>query len=229
MVLIHGTFGFKKAAQARDRWSVMGRVLKDEGRCLYALEYGTNWLGTMGVKDIRDSAKQLATFVDGVKAATNASKVDLVGYSQGGLVARSYLKDRDGARSVDDLVTLGTPNRGTDTTSAWWGSWVYKAVDQMMPDSDFLKKLNKGGELMPGVSYTALATPEDGVVTPFTSAYLHGPTEQLTNATVPSIPGSDEEPHTEFCANPAAVQWVREALRSPGPANPYFKPVGTLA
>lgn len=224
VVLIHGTFGFKQPVQAADRWREMGTALKADGYCVYALEYGTDWLGTMGVGDIRKSAQQLSTFVAGVKEATGAAKVDLIGYSQGGLVARSYVKDQRGAASVDDLIGLGAPNRGTATFPAWVGSWLYPAVKQMLPDSTFLQGLNRGGDLLPGINYTMLAAPRDEVVKPYTSAYLAGSAQQLTNVDVPDNV-NPQNPHSAFCSNPLAIEWVREALRSPGPARPDFKAV----
>ncbi|MFF4404802.1 esterase/lipase family protein [Streptomyces sp. NPDC001262] len=224
VVLVHGTFGFKSGLLAEDRWGAMARRLKSDGYCVYALEYGKNFFGTPATGDITKSAGQLNTFVNGVKAASGSGKVDLVGFSQGGLVSRYYLKNLNGAASVDRMIGLVVPNRGTEVTRAWWGSWIYDAVDQMLPKSDFLRKLNAGGDLMPGVSYTMLATPDDDTVQPYTSAYLNGPKDRLTVADVPGIPGSKGDPHEEFPFNPAAIAWVREALRSNGPADPSFEP-----
>ena len=70
-------------------------------------------LPTLGTQDINLSAQALDTFADAVRAQTGAGKVDLIGHSQGGLVARSYVKHHGGAGEVDSLITLGAPNRGT--------------------------------------------------------------------------------------------------------------------
>lgn len=48
-----------------------------------------------------------------VLAATGAEQVDLVGHSQGGLLARQYLKFNGGAAKTDHVVTLGATNHGT--------------------------------------------------------------------------------------------------------------------
>jgi len=41
-----------------------------------------------GLTDIRDSAKELDTFVDKVLEATGATQVDLIGHSEGTVVPR---------------------------------------------------------------------------------------------------------------------------------------------
>lgn len=55
--------------------------------------------------------------------ATKASKVILVGHSMGGLAIREYLQNSvnwllgDGQHHIAKLVTIGTPNRGSNSTS----------------------------------------------------------------------------------------------------------------
>ena len=63
-------------------------AIHDAGYCVFALNYGD----VFGIAPMEDSAGQLATFVDGVLAATGAAKVDIVGHSEGGLMPRWYLR-----------------------------------------------------------------------------------------------------------------------------------------
>lgn len=56
-------------------------------------------------------ATRLGRAVEAVRAATGARRVDVVGHSLGGLVAR-YLVDADPAAPVRRLVTLGAPYFG---------------------------------------------------------------------------------------------------------------------
>lgn len=82
MVLVPGTF-----ENMAKNWATMSPVLKSEGYCVYALNYGsTNGVDATG--PIADSAAQLAPFVDAVLASTGAKKVDLVGHSQGAMMPR---------------------------------------------------------------------------------------------------------------------------------------------
>ncbi|MCW2956306.1 MAG: Lipase [Thermoleophilia bacterium] len=57
--------------------------------------------------DIRESAERLASMV-----RLLGGEVDVVGHSEGGLVARWFVKELGGGDNVRHVVTLGTPNRG---------------------------------------------------------------------------------------------------------------------
>jgi pimeloyl-ACP methyl ester carboxylesterase len=58
-----------------------------------------------------ETAPQLERSVASIQKATGSDKVDVEGYSQGGLATRVYL-DR-GGRGVGKVLLLGTPNHGT--------------------------------------------------------------------------------------------------------------------
>src|SRR3954454_12546457 len=108
VVLVNGTF-----EGAFDNWLTVSPQIKAAGYCVFALDYRAP--GTAG---IRPSAGRLARFVDAVLAATKASKVSLVGHSQGGMMPRWYIKFDGGASKVDDLVGLAPSNHGTTTPGA---------------------------------------------------------------------------------------------------------------
>src|SRR5205823_6328002 len=135
------------------------------------------------VAPIADSAHQLAAFVDRVRSATGAAKVDIVGHSQGGMMPRYYLRFLGGASSVDTLVGLAPSNYGTtaDGLSALpgvpqlLGAGLGPSVTDQIVGSAFLQQLNAGGDTVPGVRYTVIETEHDEVVTPYTSAFLTGP------------------------------------------------------
>jgi pimeloyl-ACP methyl ester carboxylesterase len=63
-------------------------------------------------KSLATLGTELDRVVRRALAGTPFRKVDLVGYSYGGLVARSYMAQRGGAR-VRNCIFLGTPNEGT--------------------------------------------------------------------------------------------------------------------
>jgi triacylglycerol lipase len=134
-------------------------------------------LPTLGTQDINLSAQALNTFADAVRAQTGAGKVDLIGHSQGGLVARSYVKHHGGAGEVDSLVTLGTPNRGTLVANlvnflGFGDCLSVVACQQMTTGSAFLSALNAGDDTIGAVRYTTLRTIQDELVRPVDNATL---------------------------------------------------------
>ncbi|MGY3200758.1 esterase/lipase family protein [Streptomyces sp. TE5632] len=183
VVLVHGTFG-----NSVDNWLGLAPYLKHRGYCVFSLDYG-QLAGVPlfhGLGPIERSAEQLDAFVDKVLAATGATKADLVGHSQGGMMPRYYLKFLGGADEVNALVGIAPSNHGT-TLGGLTNLLPYfpgagdllnentPALAQQIAGSAFLAKLNAGGDTVPGVRYTVLATRYDEVVTPYRSQYLSGP------------------------------------------------------
>jgi pimeloyl-ACP methyl ester carboxylesterase len=68
--------------------------------------------------DVRVAADRLDALIVQVKAATGASRVNLLAHSMGGLVTRAYLADPARATNVNAVVSLGTPYFGTPQTWA---------------------------------------------------------------------------------------------------------------
>ena len=105
IVFVHGwnssgsTWNTMKSRFAADGWSPSE---------LNAWTYNTS---QSNVK----TASQLATFIDNVRASTGAASVDLVTHSMGGLSSRYFLKNLDSTGKVDEWVSLGGPNHGTNT------------------------------------------------------------------------------------------------------------------
>jgi len=59
---------------------------------------------------IDENASILKNALDG---QTKGTKVDIVAHSMGGLVSRAMIENYDGAKFVNKLITLGTPNLGS--------------------------------------------------------------------------------------------------------------------
>ncbi|MGW1033058.1 esterase/lipase family protein [Streptomyces antibioticus] len=182
VVLVHGTL-----ANSVDNWLVLAPYLKDRGYCVFSLDYGqlpgVPFFHALGPID--KSAEQLSAYVDKVLAATGAAKADLVGHSQGGMMPRYYLKFLGGAAKVNALVGIAPNNHGTtlggltkllpffpgaeDLLNA-----ATPALAQQVVGSDFMTRLNAGGDTVPGVRYTVIATRYDEVVTPYRTQFLTG-------------------------------------------------------
>jgi triacylglycerol esterase/lipase EstA (alpha/beta hydrolase family) len=183
VVLVHGTLG-----NSVDNWLGLAPYLKVRGYCVFSLDYG-QLEGVPffhGLGPVEKSAGQLKDFVDKVLAATGAAETDVVGHSQGGMMPRYYLKFLGGAAKVNALVGVAPSNHGTDLNgftrllpyfpgAADLLSKNTPALADQVTGSAFLTKLNAGGDTVPGVRYTVIATRYDEVVTPWRSQYLTGP------------------------------------------------------
>lgn len=182
VVLVHGTLG-----NSVDNWLGLAPYLTSRGYCVFSLDYGQLPGVPLfhGLGPIDTSAEQLSAFVDKVLAATGAAKADLVGHSQGGLMPRYYLKFLGGAAKVDALVGLAPDNHGTDLDGLTnllpyfpGAEDLLKATTPALADqitgSAFLARLNTGGDTVPGVRYTVIATKYDEVATPWRTQYLSG-------------------------------------------------------
>ncbi|MEU2041916.1 lipase family alpha/beta hydrolase [Nocardia niwae] len=107
---------------------------------------------------------------DALRAATGASEIDIVSHSMGGLNSRRYLKFLDGTRYVDDWVSIGGPNHGTDVA---YGC-IDVSCEEMRPGSSFLAELNSGDETPGGVTYGTWWSPCDEIINPDQSVLLNG-------------------------------------------------------
>lgn len=137
------------------------------------------WLPGNGLGDMRETAAGLPAFVDDVLEGTGASSVDVVGHSQGGLLARWYVRFLGGDAVVDSLVTLGTPHHGTQLANlgSLFGLWNCLSVGvctQAAVGSSFLAELNEGDATWGDVRYTSVTTRLDEIVVPYTNALLGG-------------------------------------------------------
>lgn len=134
-------------------------------------------LPNLGFGDIRESARALSSYVDQVRAATGAGRVDLVAHSQGGLVSRWYVKFLGGVDTVDQYVGLGSPQYGTYVANIvnflGLGSCAgIVACQQMSIGSSFLADLNAGDDTPGPVRWTTLRTWQDELVRPVDNAVL---------------------------------------------------------
>jgi pimeloyl-ACP methyl ester carboxylesterase len=182
VVLVTGTFG-----NMTDDWGGLGPTLANRGYCVYSRAYGADphsIIQTIG--PVASSAQQLATFVDTVLAQTGASRVDLVGHSQGGLIAEYYAKLLGGAGTVRVLVGLSPTTHGTTldglaTLAAFFpgANAIVRGVCPACADQEagsaVVNAVDNGPIAQPGVSYTIIETHNEFVVTPAGSAFINEP------------------------------------------------------
>jgi triacylglycerol esterase/lipase EstA (alpha/beta hydrolase family) len=226
VVLAHGTAG-----NMTDSWEALSPLLANAGYCVYAFNYGATSASNPldGLGPIETSAQQLGAFVDQVLAASGATKVDIVGHSQGGMMPRYYLRFLAGAAKVDTLVGLAPSNHGTTLFGLTTLETAFGASGADLPacgacgeqtaGSAFLTALNAGHETEPGVHYTVIETQHDEVVTPYTSAFLSGP--NVNNVTLQNGCPIDLADHLAIIYDRRALALTMNAL---DPAHPVAVP-----
>jgi triacylglycerol esterase/lipase EstA (alpha/beta hydrolase family) len=230
VVLTEGTF-----ASMYNSFGAIAPELANNGYCVYAFNYGQTlpFTGFFAMGDIRSSAAQLSTEVNRVLAATGASKVDIVGWSQGGMMPRYYINDLGGASKVNMLVGFAPSNYGTNLDGltnllADLGvlgldtallSITCDACVQQIQGSSFLANLNQA-PTAPGVKYVVIETNHDEVVTPYTNAFLPAG-QNVQNITLQNQCSSDASDHLSIAYDSNALQDMINAL---GPDVPGFQP-----
>jgi len=95
-------------------------------------------------------------------------RIDLVGFSMGGLVCRYYIQMLGGSSRVDRLVTISAPNHGTLLARLSDRA----ACKEMRPISEFLRKLNEDCSILGNLNVTSFWTPLDLVIIPAKSSRL---------------------------------------------------------
>ena len=90
-----------------------------------------------GTASIETLAEQLSTFIERTRRERGAEAVDIVGFSMGALVARTYLQLLGGHAHVRSFISISGPHRGTLTAYAL----PLLGVRQMRPDSPLLRAL----------------------------------------------------------------------------------------
>ncbi len=232
VILVHGLF-----ANETDNWQTFGPLLADNGYCVFTFTYGNDLSSQAPLDDIgglvpmQQSAQVLGGFVERVLAATGASKVDIVGHSEGATMPYWYIKFDGGATKVARMVGLAPVVHGTadalvpsvlEELAGAFGAppsqvaavaQVCESCAEFAPRSSFVHALDAGGVAVPGVEYTQIMTRYDELVVPYTSGVVRGPNS--TNIVVQDQCPLDFADHLALAADPVAAQDVLNALDPP--------------
>jgi triacylglycerol lipase len=109
-----------------------------------------------------DHAKELDRAIQRIMQETGASEIDLVAHSMGGLAVWVLLQEKGFLLPVRRVVFLATPFQGTVTAYLAWGA----GGPEMIPESEFLSGLQRGGWPQKWVASLAIRTPLDLTVVP---------------------------------------------------------------
>ncbi len=217
VILIHGTISSKNV------WQNLVHKLRADGFVVFCPDYGTH-----GTQDIPTSAEDVGAYIEQVLFATGADQVDIVGHSQGGLLARYWINELDGAEHVHHLISLGSPHHGT-TLFAMLGvkntaGATYKmaaaavrrifgeAGMQQVAGSPILDTLAASPDTRPGVLYTNFATTNDSTVVPTEHAFLSQDELAPVNNHYLQDLGVSKVKHEELPGNDDVQQLIHQAL-----------------
>lgn len=211
VVLVHGYDGTPAS------FDLLSGRLRAGGRQVVLVQ-----LPDRGTGDIEASAGVVAQAVH----RTGADRVDLVGYSAGGIVVRAYLGQPGVAGHVRHVVLLGAPNHGAQLASLAAlldPRLCVGACAQLVPGSALLARLNRvvgGNEFPPGPDVTSIWTAADQTVTPPASAELAG----ARNVRVQDVCADSRIDHGGLVRDPLALGLALGALNGtldakPGPSD----------
>lgn len=153
VVLVHGYF------QNRIDFLYMAKVLRKKGKVnVFAFNYP--WWSS-----IQKNGERLGRFVAWVREHAEATRVDLVGHSMGGLVVLDYVTHLGGAEHVRRCVTIATPHHGV----LYKGPMLGWAGSDLRAESKYLT--SRATQKIP-VPTLSIASQHDNVVYPATRASL---------------------------------------------------------
>jgi triacylglycerol lipase len=167
ILFVHGYSG------SASNWNTMiERFEKDGWPKSYLSAYSYNTSQSNKV----DAEKEVKSHVESLLKSTGATKVDIVAHSMGSLNTRWYIKFLGGESTVDDWVSLGGPNHGTETANFC----ISTSCTEMRIGSKFLSELNAGDETPGTVNYGTWWSPCDEFINPDSSVSLTGATNTKT-------------------------------------------------
>jgi triacylglycerol lipase len=144
-------------------------------------------------------AEEVKSRVETLLKNTGATKVDIIAHSMGSLNSRWYIKFLGGESKVDDWVSLGGPNHGTETANACFST----SCVEMRVGSKFLSELNAGDETPGTVNYGTWWSPCDEIINPDESVILSGASNHKTACMS----------HTALTTNETVYKEVREFVK----------------
>ena len=188
---------------------------------MYAVLYGAAFeLG--GVGPIVDSARQVAAFTRTVLAVSGAEQLDVVGYSQGGLVLRTLLAlgDLDPARVATAVLIAPSYHGTTSPLTTRIPAAVCRACADQSAGSALLATLATHGDLAGDVRYAVISSRSDLVVTPISSQVPSGPADRVRSVVVEDHCPALVTDHVRLPAEVPVDRWVLAALGKDGRPDP---------
>ncbi len=155
----------------------------------------------LGRTPVLQAAELLATTIEDSLGAHQT--IDLLGFSIGGVIARSWIQLLGGAQRIRRFISIGSPHQGTITAQPWPGG-VFQGIDDVKWGSNLLLRLNRDLDPLRRIECHSFYSALDLVVLPGWRAVL--PVGQRTMLPVLT--------HPQLMRDRAALQpLARELLR----------------
>lgn len=246
VILVHGY-----ASNPYVAWSGLAPFLKDHGFCVFGAAYGTEKNKSLagyvpgfdGMGETFTSAMQIGQYVDAVREATGAKKVDLVSWSQGGLIVDTYLHYFGGAdaknpakNKVGQFVSIAGAHHGSTLSGA--GAALAKVSDipgaeaplrkvlddlagkaafPMLPNSVLVADMLARGDTLPGVNYTIISSEYDTMITPIENTWMKAvPGATVTNVNLQKGCPNNHSDHHAIVFDPRAWDYTLIGLGTKG-------------
>ncbi|GAB2722969.1 esterase/lipase family protein [Streptomyces bullii] len=168
--------------------------------------------------DIRVAAELLGRHIEQICERTGSDRVDVVGHSLGGLIARYYVQRLGGDTRVRTLVTLGTPHSGTRVVPL---ANAHPIVRQMRPGSPVIEELSRPA---PGcrTHFVSFWSDLDHIMDPLETACIDHPDLKAQNVRVTGIG------HLALPVHPTVAAGIRQVLDTARPGEPTADHAGGL-
>jgi len=189
VVFLHGL-----GANNQEDINILQADVAGRGYCTFAPTYGAwpSFPFVGGVRPIADSAAEIKAFIGQVLTESGASKVDIVGHSEGAFQSLYTTKTQGIASQVDKVVAIAPPTHGTTFAGLYNLAYIFgqaerafvgqalsafgcPACDQLGEGGSAVATLDNGPIAQPGVSYTIITSRYDELVTPTSTAFVREP------------------------------------------------------
>lgn len=118
---------------------------------------------------IPEYAKKVDDKIEEIKKLTGRDDIRLICHSMGGLVARDWLYKINKDTNVRDVITIGSPLKGTEKARYTLG--LSPSGMQMYPESDLIKEQHELAANHPKTNFYHIGSSTDLVIEPSRSAY----------------------------------------------------------
>jgi len=159
IVLVHGLWDSPRI------FTCLAQQLKDKGVPVFT-PFLPHKLGSVSIYDLSEG---LDLYIS--TQFNEGEKIDLLGFSMGGLISRLWLQRLEGVKRTNRFISLGAPHQGT-YTAQFIPPWLLKGVAEMKRGSSLIKELNSDLNDLKGVDCMSFFCVCDLMVVPGWEAVL---------------------------------------------------------